>query len=246
MRSWCCTLYTRSARAACRDGWRLFIVLWTAPRKKASGISRPDGSKPFFYFAGEGALCVSNTMDTLRAFAGFDEALDENFLADYLLRVGVPMTNGPLPADSKGWRPGMFWKYSQGGIKVRRAVQLPIERSDPIQTRRGLREPIPRNPAQRSEDRLANESNVVFYLSGGLDSTASQRRRTGFACDWAVRTGLRHSRSITRPLFEDKRAKSEARRGLSADTVLNCCLAVNVNHFQAGTRDGFPMPEPRH
>jgi len=103
------------------------IVLWDSAKKRLLGFRDLTGSKPFFYFAGEGVLCVSNTMDALRASPGFDGALDENFLADYLLAGWCPDGERAIYRQIRRLSPGHILEYSNSGIKLRRAAQLPIE-----------------------------------------------------------------------------------------------------------------------
>jgi len=75
-------------------------------------------------------------------------------------------------------------------------------------------------------------------MSGGLDSTAVAAEANGIACDWAVRTGLRHSRSITGRCSRIKgRRRSEARRGLSARYRFELLSGGECDHFQAGNAE---------
>jgi len=133
------------------------IVLWTAQRKSFWDFRDLTGSKPFFYFAGEGALCVTIPMDTLRASRGFDEALRREFSRRIICLRVVSNDERTITGDSKaGARAcsGIFAGRDQSAARG----AIADRRSDPIQTRRGLRRAIPRILHNAVKDRLANES----------------------------------------------------------------------------------------
>jgi len=98
------------------------IVLWDSAKKRLLGFRDLTGSKPFFYFAGEGVLCVSNTMDALRASPGFDGALDENFLADYLLTGWCPDGERTVYRQIRRLASGHVLEYSNGESRVQRVA----------------------------------------------------------------------------------------------------------------------------
>src|SRR5258707_7708811 len=92
------------------------IVLWDSAKKRLLGFRDLTGSKPFFYFAGEGVLCVSNTMDALRGSAGFDGAVGENFLAGYLLTGWCPGGERTIYRQIWGVGPGAGLAFSNWGV----------------------------------------------------------------------------------------------------------------------------------
>ena len=221
------------------------IVLWDSAKKRLLGFRDLTGSKPFFYFAGEGALCVSNTIDALQGSAGFGGALDENFLADYLLAGWCPDGERTIYREIRRLAPGHVLEYSNGGIKLRRAAQLPIEEVVRFKREEEYVQQYHEILHNAVKDRLANESNVVF-MSGGLDSTAV----AAAANRLCLRMGGAHSvtaQSVDyRPLFEDHEGEEARRVADYLQIPFELLRGGECEPFSGWDKSGFPMPEPRH
>ncbi len=221
------------------------IVLWDSAKKRLLGFRDLTGSKPFFYFAGEGVLCVSNTMDALRGSAGFDGAVDENFLADYLLTGWCPDGERTIYRQIRRLAPGHVLEYSNGGIKVRRTAQLPIEEVVRFKREEEYVQQYHEILHNAVKDRLANESNVVF-MSGGLDSTAVAAEANRIC----LRFGGAHSvmaQSIDYwPLFEDQEGEEARRVADYLQIPFELLRGGECEPFSGWDTTGFPMPEPMH
>jgi asparagine synthase (glutamine-hydrolysing) len=221
------------------------VVLWDSKKKKLSGFRDLTGGKSFFYCASGGGLSFSNTLDALRAAPGFDGALDENFLGDYLLASWCPDPERTVYKQIRRLPPGHALEFSAEGLKVHRVAQLPIEEM----IRYGSEEQYVEHYREilhlAVKDRLANGTNVVF-MSGGLDSTtvAAEANRT-----WTKRIGGGTVCAQTvdyKPLFDDKEGE-EARR--VADYLRIPFEVLHGGHyepFSGWDAADFPMPEPRH
>jgi asparagine synthase (glutamine-hydrolysing) len=221
------------------------IVLWDSKNKKLLGFRDLTGSKPFFYLAGSGVLCFSNTMDALRASPGFDGALDENFLADYLLEGWCPDGERTIYRQIRKLAPGHLLEYCKGEIKVRRVAQLPIEELILYKREEEYVEHYKEILRQTVKERLASEATVVF-MSGGLDSTtvAAEANR--------ICAGEGGARSVSalsldyRPLFEDREGEEARRVAQYLKVPFELLHGGGCEPFSGWDAPGFPMPEPRH
>jgi len=221
------------------------IVLWDSKKEKFLGFRDLTGSRPFFYFAGDGVLCFSNTMDALRASPGFDGTLDENFLADYLLTGWCPDAERTIYRQIRRLAPGHVLEYSGDNIKLRRAAQLPIEDVIRYEREEEYVEHYRELLHLAVKDRLANEATVIF-MSGGLDSTtvAAEAKRI---CAQAGRAHGVSAQSIDyRPLFEDQEGEEARRVARYLNIPFELLRGGECEPFSGWHERGFPMPEPRH
>jgi len=221
------------------------IALWDNKKKTLLGFRDLTGSKPFFYFAIDGVLCFSNTMDLLRASPGFDGTLDENFLADYLLAGWCPDPERTAYRQIRRLAPGHFLEYSGGGIKLRRVARLPIEELIHYRREEEYVEHYRELLHLAVKDRLANDATVIF-MSGGLDSTtvAAEAKRI------SAQAGGTHSISAQsidyRPLFDDQEGEEARRVAEYLQIPFELLHGGECEPFSWWHEAGFPMPEPRH
>ena len=221
------------------------LALWDDNEKRLLGFRDLTGSKPFFYFAADGVFCFSNTMDALRASPGFDGTLDENFLADYLLTGWCPAPARTIYRQIRRLAPGHVLEYSDGGIKLRRGAQLPIEELIHYKRDEEYLEHYRELLHLAVKDRLANEGTVIF-MSGGLDSTtvAAEAKRI---CIQAGGTQSISAQSIDyRPLFDDQEGEEARRVARHLQIPFELLHGGECEPFSGWHETGFPMPEPRH
>jgi len=221
------------------------IALWDSKKKKLLGFRDLTGSKPFFYFSGEGAIFFGNTLAALLASPGFDGAFDENVLADYLLAGWCPDPERTVYRQIRKLAPGHVLEYSNGESRVRRVAQLPVEELIHYKREDEYVEHYRDLLHRAVKDRLASESNVVF-MSGGLDSTtvAAEANRI------CLRAGGAQSVSALsldyRPLFEDQEGEEARRVAQYLEIPFELLHGGDYEPFSGWDAAGFPMPEPRH
>jgi asparagine synthase (glutamine-hydrolysing) len=221
------------------------IALWDSKNKKLLGFRDPTGSKPFFYFAGNGTFYFSNTLDALRESAGFDGSLDEHFLADYLLEGWCPDGERTIYRQIRKLAPGHLLEYCKGERKVRRAAQLPIEELILYKREEEYEEHYKEILHEAVKDRLASEETVVF-MSGGLDSTtvAAEAKRI---CARAGGTRSVSALSLDyRPLFDDREGEEARQVAQYLKIPFELLHGGDCEPFSGWDAAGFPMPEPRH
>ncbi|HWZ98162.1 MAG TPA: asparagine synthase-related protein [Candidatus Dormibacteraeota bacterium] len=221
------------------------FVLWDERSKKLSGFRDLTGAKPLFYSVSDGALSISNTMEALRASPGFDEALDENFLGDYLVASWCPEPERTVYRQIRRLPPGYLLEFSGDGLRIRCVAQLPIEdllvykqEDEYIEHYRDLLH-------RAVKDRLPHEMSVVF-MSGGLDSAAVAAEANRISVNPGARSGVRAQTIDYRPLFDDQEGEEARRVAEYLKIPFELLHGGGCEPFSGWDVAGFPMPEPRH
>lgn len=130
------------------------------------------GLKPFYYAATPGAFVFSNSLDAVRLHPAVSSALDEGWIADFLLHGESHAPESTVYAAIRQLPPAHLLVVEGGKMRVRRYWSLP-EAAEPLRLR---------GPAEYAErfftvlrqsvaDRLPRERAAIL-LSGGRDSTA--------------------------------------------------------------------------
>src|SRR5215470_1149166 len=175
------------------------FVFWDAKNKKLTGFRDLTGSKPFFYSVSKDAFAFSNTLDALRFSPGFDGALDQNFLGDYLVASWCQDQERTVYKQIRRLPPGHKVEFSIDGLHVCRVSEFLIEETLEYRHEEEYIEHYQELLRLAVKDRLPEESTVVF-MSGGLDSTtvAAQANR---ACTDSVGGSIAALTIDYRPLF---------------------------------------------
>lgn len=221
------------------------FVLWDSKEQKLSGFRDLTGSRSFFYCASSDALSFSNTLDALRAAPGFDAALDENFLGDYLIDSWCSDPERTVYKQIRRLPPGHQLEFSAESFKVRRVAQLPIEDLLHYKSEEEYVEHYREILHLAVKDRLANGTNVVF-MSGGLDSTivAAEANRT---CTKRIGGGRVCAHTVDyKPLFDDEEGDEAQRVANYLRIPFEVLHGGHYEPFSGWDAPDFPMPEPRH
>ncbi|HEX2211009.1 MAG TPA: asparagine synthase-related protein, partial [Longimicrobium sp.] len=148
------------------------FAAWDAERRRLVCARDPFGFKPFYYAAAGGAFVFSGSLDCVPLHPSVSGALDEGWIADFLVHGESPSTEATVYAAIRQLPPAHLLVVEEGRISVRRYWSLP-EEAEPLRLR---------SPAEYAErfyavlreavaDRLPRDRAAIL-LSGGRDSTA--------------------------------------------------------------------------
>jgi len=221
------------------------FVLWDVEKLELLGFRDLTGSKPFFYALVDGAISFSNTLEALRFTPGFTGELDEYFIGDYLLAGWCLEEERTIYKDIRRLPPGHVLQFSEQGLKVRRAAQLPIEdllqyerEEEYIEQYRGLLR-------RAVNDRLPDGPCVVF-MSGGLDSTAVAAIATQIAKSSRSDARITAQTVDYRPLFDDQEGQEARRVAAFLNIPFELLHGGESVPFAGLDTPVFPSPEPKH
>lgn len=148
------------------------FAVWDAERRRLFCARDPFGVKPLYYAATPRALVFSNSLDCVRLHPDIGDALDEGWIADFLVHGESQFPEATVYAAIRQLPPAHLLVVQDGRVSPRRWWSLPDD-SEPLRLRR------PRDYAelffhtlrQAVADRLPRERASIL-LSGGRDSTA--------------------------------------------------------------------------
>ena len=147
------------------------FAVWDAARRTLFAARDPLGVKPFFYSHRGSWLAFANTLDCVRGHPDVDSALDELFIADFLLFEMSQEPSATAFAAVRRLAPAHWLELSPSGLRTRRYWTLPHARivrypreADHLER---FAELLDRAVADRLDD-----SRVSVFMSGGLDSPA--------------------------------------------------------------------------
>jgi asparagine synthase (glutamine-hydrolysing) len=148
------------------------FAAWDGERRRLVCARDPFGVKPFYYAVAGGVLVFSGSLDFVRAHPAVPGALDDAWLADFLVHGYPQETDRTVYAAVLQLAPGHALVVEGGAVRVRRWWALP-DHAEPLRLR-GPREyveaflPVLRDAVR---DRLP-DGGASFFLSGGRDSTS--------------------------------------------------------------------------
>lgn len=148
------------------------FAAWDGERRRLLCARDLFGVKPFYYAAAGGAFVFSNSLDCVRIHPSVPGALDEKWIADFLLHGEAQSTDSTVYAAIRHLPPGHLLTVEDGKMQIRRFASLPGD-AEPLRLR---------GPAEYAEaflevlreavaDRLPVD-HAAILLSGGRDSTA--------------------------------------------------------------------------
>lgn len=146
------------------------FALWDAEEKSLWCARDFVGPRPFFYGRAGGIFCFSNTLEILRKVPGISDALDEEFLGDFLTEGWNVEPSRTVYRDIRRLPAGHTMKFGGGRLEVRRFRKLPIEEPLQLKRKEEYLEAYLDLLNTAVNDRLP-ESATALYLSGGLDSS---------------------------------------------------------------------------
>jgi asparagine synthase (glutamine-hydrolysing) len=221
------------------------FLLWDAEKQELLGFRDLTGSKPFFYALVGGAISFSNTLEALRFAPGFTGEFDEYFIGDYLLAGWCLDEERTVYKEIHRLPPGHILHFSEQGLKVRRASQLPIEdllqykrEEDYIEQYRDLLN-------RAVNDRLPDGPCAVF-MSGGLDSTAVAAVATRIAKSSRSNARIAAQTVDYRPLFDDQEGEEARHVAAFLNIPFELLHGGECVPFAGQNSLGFPLPEPKH
>lgn len=144
--------------------------IWDERRQRLFAARDQLGVKPFFYATPPDGFVFSNTLGAVCLHPGVDDALDDRFIADYLLFTQSLDTANTVYADVRRLPPGHSLIASAGGeVRLTRYWHPP----EPSELRLSSGEYVERFRALLTEavSDCLDGSPAGIMLSGGLDST---------------------------------------------------------------------------
>jgi asparagine synthase (glutamine-hydrolysing) len=162
------------------------------------------GLKPLYYAALPDAFVFSNSLDTVRLHPGVGAALDDEWIADFLVHGDPRSVDRTVYADIRLLPPGHLLVAEEGRISIRRYASLPTD-TEPLRLR---------GPAEYAErfdhalrqavaDRLPR-GRATLLLSGGRDSTALAATWRALVDTRATGTELRALTAFHATLMPDR------------------------------------------
>lgn len=148
------------------------FAAWDAERRRLFCARDPFGVKPFYHARTPRSFVFSNSLDCVSIHPEAGGALDDGWIADFLVFGDPQSTESTVYRDIRLLPPGHALTVEDGRISIRRWWSLP-EQAEPLRLR---------SPAEYAErffhtlrtaviDRLPRDSASIL-LSGGRDSTA--------------------------------------------------------------------------
>src|SRR5271170_436004 len=110
------------------------FALWDAQEKRLWCARDFVGARPFFYAHTAKVLYFSNALETLRGLPEISEALDEEYVADFLLEGFSQEPSRTVYQQIRRLPAGHRLKFSNGEVNVRRFLTLPVE--EPLRLKR--------------------------------------------------------------------------------------------------------------
>jgi asparagine synthase (glutamine-hydrolysing) len=148
------------------------FAVWDAEERRLLCARDPFGFKPLYYARLEDHLVFSGSLDVVRLHPRVSDALDEEWIADFLVHGDPRSLERTVFADIRLLPPAHVLEWRDGTGRVSRYWSLP-EESEP------LRLGGPRDHAERVREVLREavrdrlpRGEAALLLSGGRDSTA--------------------------------------------------------------------------
>ncbi|HEU0302898.1 MAG TPA: asparagine synthase-related protein [Longimicrobium sp.] len=148
------------------------FAAWDAERRRLLCARDPFGVKPLYYAATPRAFVFSSSIDCVRLHPEVSAALDEGWIADFLVHGDSPSNEATVYAAIRQLPPAHLLVVEDGRVSLRRWWSLP-EDAEPLRLRhpRDYAELFYDALRQAVADRLPRERAGIL-VSGGRDSTA--------------------------------------------------------------------------
>ena len=148
------------------------FALWDAPKRRLLLARDRMGKKPLYYAAGTGGarFAFASELKALAAMPGFDDAVDPESVADFLMLSYIPDPQSIYKSVSK-LEAGHSLTVDDNGVRTRRYWTPKFEPDssrkldDAVEELRAL-------AADAVERRMISEVPLGAFLSGGVDSSA--------------------------------------------------------------------------
>lgn len=148
------------------------FALWDGERRRLLCARDHFGVKPLYYAATPRAFVFSNSIDCVRAHPEVAAALDEGWIADFLVHGESQHPEATVYAAIRQLPPAHLLVVEDGRVSLRRWWSLPDD-AEPLRLRdaREYAERFFQTLRQAVADRLPRER-AGMLISGGRDSTA--------------------------------------------------------------------------
>jgi asparagine synthase (glutamine-hydrolysing) len=173
------------------------LGIWDRQQRQLSLVRDRIGKKPLYYAVTDGSLCFASEMKAFLALAGFDRAIDEGGLRQFL---AYGYTQHPLTIyrDVRQVAPGEMLHF-QNGVQSGRETfwRVPFPSPDLIE---GSHEALIGVLEQAVRERLVADVPLGLFLSAGIDSSV--------VAALAQRCSVKPIRSFTIGFREDEQDES--------------------------------------
>ena len=218
------------------------FALWDAEARHLWCARDLMGARPFFYAQAGNHLYFSNTLNAIRCAPDISTALDDHFIADFLLQGSCADTGRTAFRDIARLPAGHLLRYSKEELRIKRCISLQVE--EPLWLNRS-EEYVERFYGlvkQAVLDRLPYGPAAVL-LSGGLDSTCIAGVAMRCAKETARSLSLRAYTFDCQPLFDDKEGVLATRAAMHLHIPIQICYQAAWLPF-TGFEDSQITPEP--
>lgn len=221
------------------------FALWDSDARQLWCARDLMGARPFFYAQAGNRLYFSNTLDTIRCAPDISNALDDHFIADFLLQGWCSDLARSAFRDIARLRPGHALQYSVAGLQVRRFASLPVEEPLWLEREEEYVEQFRSLLEQAILDRLPRGPAAIF-MSGGLDSTSVAAIAVHTAKKNRLPLNLRAYTVDCEPVLPDEEGRLallvSKRLGISTEIQ----QGTSCRPFQNYDDSRLRMPEPFH
>jgi len=147
------------------------FAAWDAERRRLFCARDPFGIKPFYYARTSRALVFSTSLDCVRLHPAVRDALDDGWIADFLVFGDPQSPDTTVCADVRLLPPGHALAVEEGRVSIRRWFSLPAAEELRLRGPAEYAEVFAETLRAAVTDRLPRERAGIL-LSGGRDSTA--------------------------------------------------------------------------
>jgi len=217
------------------------FALWDAEARQLWCVRDLMGARPFFYAQANNHFYFSNTLNTIRVATDISSALDDHFIADFLLQGSCADPGRTAFRDVARLPAGHLLRYSNEQVRIESCTALPLE--EPLWLNRSEEyiEPFYGLVKQAVLDRLP-AGPVAIFLSGGLDSTCLASAAKRCAEESCRPLLLQAFTSDCQPLFDDQEGALATRAARHLGIAIQICYTAAWLPFAGFESQDTPEP----
>lgn len=203
------------------------------------------GVKQFFYSQAGSQLVFSNTLDCLRSHPLVSDALNDLFIADFLLFESSQDPEATAFAAIRRLPAAHTLAWSASGLRIRRYWSLPAEGEIRFRKRNDYVVHFRELLDQAVGDRLRSGT-VAIEMSGGLDSTAVAAVTKQLLLKRGHAFTLKGQAIVYDRLIPDQERRYAAEAAAYIGMPLDCMAADDFELYGFRKRIGLRLSEPFH
>ncbi len=219
------------------------FAIWDARQRRLFCARDPLGVKPFYHACVGEHLIFSNTLQSVRAYPGVSDELNQAAIADFLLFGWNQELDTTCFSDIQRLPPAHKLVCSGPTVCTRKYWTLPIE--EPIRYKRPLDyvEHFAELLRAAVDDRLGG-NRVGILMSGGLDSTSVAATAKRVLSSGGTPFAIRAFTVDYRPLFADEESDYARLAAEGIGIPIQVLAASKCTPYERWDEPGVRKPEP--